>query len=60
MAAVAALAANPDKGKPFVQALWDSKIPSGKWRYYDGILYMLALLHVSGNFRVYIPGGLPK
>jgi oligosaccharide reducing-end xylanase len=55
MAAVAALAANPDTGKPFVQALWDTKIPSGKWRYYDGMLYMLALLHVSGNFRIYAP-----
>jgi oligosaccharide reducing-end xylanase len=55
MAAVAALAADPEKGKPFAQALWDAKVPSGKWRYYDGMLYMLALLHVSGNFRVYAP-----
>jgi oligosaccharide reducing-end xylanase len=53
MAAVAALAADPDKGKPFVQALWDTPIPQGKWRYYDGILYMLGLLHASGNFRIY-------
>jgi oligosaccharide reducing-end xylanase len=60
MAAVAALAASPDTGKPFVQALWDTNIPSGKWRYYDGMLYMLALLYVSGNFQVYISGGLPK
>jgi oligosaccharide reducing-end xylanase len=43
MAAVAALAANPETGKPFVQALWDTKIPSGQWRYYDGMLYMLGL-----------------
>lgn len=57
MAAVAALAADSEKGKPFVQALWDTKIPSGKWRYYDGMLYMLALLHVSGNFRIYTPAG---
>jgi oligosaccharide reducing-end xylanase len=55
MAAVAALAAAPDKGKPFVQALWDTTVPSGKWRYYDGMLYMLALLHASGNFRIYAP-----
>jgi oligosaccharide reducing-end xylanase len=57
---VAALAASPDTGKPFVQALWDANIPSGKWRYYDGMLYMLALLYVSGNFQVYISSGLPK
>jgi len=55
MAAVAALAADPERGKPFVQALWDSQIPSGKWRYYDGMLYMLGFLHVSGNFRIYTP-----
>jgi oligosaccharide reducing-end xylanase len=56
MAAVAALAADSEKGKPFVQALWDTGIPTGKWRYYDGMLYMLALLHDSGNFRIYSPG----
>src|SRR5215216_478283 len=55
MAAVAALAANPEKGKPFVQELWDAQIPSGKWRYYDGMLYMLGMLHVSGNFRIFTP-----
>lgn len=55
MTAVATLAASPEKGKPFVQALWDAEIPSGKWRYYDGLLYTLALLHVSGNFRIYSP-----
>ena len=55
MAAVAALAADREIGKPFVQALWDEQIPAGKWRYYDGMLYMLGLLHVSGNFRIYTP-----
>lgn len=55
MAAVAALVADPELGRPFVQALWDSRIPAGKWRYYDGMLYLLALLHVSGNFKIYAP-----
>jgi oligosaccharide reducing-end xylanase len=55
MAAVAALAADPNVGKPFVQALWDAKIPRGTWRYYDGLLYFLALLHVSGDFQAYSP-----
>ena len=54
-AAVAALATSPVTAKPFVQALWDTKIPTGKWRYYDGMLYTLGLLHVSGNFRIYVP-----
>lgn len=53
MAAVAALAADREIGEPFVQALWDTQIPTGHWRYYDGMLYVLAMLHVSGNFRIY-------
>jgi oligosaccharide reducing-end xylanase len=55
MAAVAALAADRETGEPFVQALWDTQVPSGTWRYYDGLLYMLGMLHVSGNFRIYTP-----
>ena len=53
MAAVAALAVDRTKGEPFVQELWDTDVPTGKWRYYDGMLYMLGLLHVSGNFNIY-------
>ncbi len=55
MNAVAGLAADPQKSKDFVQALWDLEIPSGQWRYYDGLLYFLALLQVSGNYRIYAP-----
>jgi endo-1,4-beta-D-glucanase Y len=55
MNAVAVLAATDATAGEFVDALWDTPIPSGKWRYYDGMLYTLALLHVSGNFRVYPP-----
>jgi len=55
MNAVAALAATTDKTSDFVQELWDASPPAGKWRYYDGMLYMLALLHASGNFRIYPP-----
>ena len=55
MAAVAALAADPETGRPFVQELWDAQIPSGKWRYYDGMLYMLGMLHIGGNFKIYTP-----
>ena len=55
MAAVAALAADPETGEPFVRALWDASVPSGRWRYYDGLLYLLAMLHVGGRFRIYAP-----
>jgi oligosaccharide reducing-end xylanase len=53
--AVAALAATDDRASRFVEALYQASPPTGKWRYYNGMLYMLGLLHVSGNFRVYGP-----
>jgi oligosaccharide reducing-end xylanase len=57
MNAVAGLAATTDKTPEFVKALWNASPPTGRWRYYDGMLYMLALLHASGNFRIYSPQG---
>lgn len=53
MNGVAALASTSPHRKDFVKALWDMKIPAGKYRYYGGMLYMLAMLQVSGNFRIY-------
>ena len=52
MAAVGALAADKDIGLPFVQRLWDMPTPSGRYRYYDGMLYFLALLQVSDRFQI--------
>lgn len=40
-------------GKPFVQKLWSAAIPTGTYRYYDGALYTIALLHVSGTFHLW-------
>jgi oligosaccharide reducing-end xylanase len=36
----------------FVQPLWDMPAPTGRYRYYNGLLYLLSLLHASGNFRL--------
>jgi oligosaccharide reducing-end xylanase len=55
--AVVALAATNDLRREFVQALWDVTVPAGRYRYYDGMLYLMAMLHVSGNFRIYSPAG---
>jgi oligosaccharide reducing-end xylanase len=55
MNAVAALASTNANRKEFVEELWNTAVPSGEYRYYDGMLYMLAMLQVSGNFRVYAP-----
>ncbi len=59
MAAVAGLAADPKLARPFVQRLWDMPIPEGKWRYYDGLLYFMALLQVSGHFQIHGPPAQP-
>jgi oligosaccharide reducing-end xylanase len=55
MNAVASLAATDPRAQLFVDELWKTTTPSGMWRYYDGMLYLMALLHVSGNFRAYLP-----
>ena len=54
--AVASLAATDRKrGALFVDALWTAPIPQGTGRYYDGMLYLMSLMHVSGRFRVWGP-----
>lgn len=53
--AVASLAATNPKSRDFVQALWDAPVPSGQFRYYDGMLYVVSLLHCSGEFRIWKP-----
>ncbi len=39
--------------KAFVEELWKTPIPSGEQRYYDGLLYLMSLMHCSGNFRIF-------
>jgi len=53
--AVASLAATDPRSKEFVEALWETPIPSGQLRYYDGMLYLLSFLHCSGEFRIWKP-----
>ncbi|MFH0990250.1 MAG: glycosyl hydrolase family 8 [bacterium] len=55
MNAVAALAATIPERKEFVEELWNAAIPSGHYRYYDGMLYLLAFLHVSGSYKILSP-----
>lgn len=58
MNAVVSLAATHPRAWAFVDALWRQPIPSGRWRYYDGLLSFLGMLHTSGRFRIYAPQGL--
>jgi len=53
--AVASLATTQPQSSQFVQALWNAPVPSGEQRYYDGMLYMMGLLHCSGKFRIWVP-----
>ncbi len=53
--AVASLAATNPRSSRFVDALWNVQIPSGKYRYYDGVWYLMGLLHCSGEFRIWTP-----
>lgn len=41
--------------KKVLQKFWDTNPPVGKWRYYNGMVYFLSLLNVTGNFKVYKP-----
>jgi oligosaccharide reducing-end xylanase len=55
MNAAASLAATHPHAGQFVAEFWNAPIPSGRYRYYDGMLYLLALLHCSGEFRIWPP-----
>jgi oligosaccharide reducing-end xylanase len=55
MNAVAGLAATHERSKQFIEELWNTPIPSGQHRYYDGMLYILGMLHCGGQFRIWPP-----
>ena len=46
--------ATPDgpDAKALVDALWKMTVPSGEQRYYDGMLYLMSMMHASGNYRI--------
>ena len=53
---VGGLAATPGaQEQAFVEELWRTPIPVGDQRYFDGMLYLMSLLHCSGNFRAWGP-----
>jgi oligosaccharide reducing-end xylanase len=39
------------RSRKFVEELWSTPTPDGLERYYEGLLYMMALLHCSGEFK---------
>ncbi len=39
--------------RAFVEELWRTPVPVGEQRYFDGMLYLMSMLHCSGNFRIW-------
>ena len=51
-------AADAARARKFLDALWTLDVPSSQvFRYYDGLLYMMSLMHASGRFQVIMPRG---
>lgn len=44
---------NRQLAKEQLERLWNSQPPTGKYRYYDGMVYYLSWLHVSGSFSLH-------
>jgi oligosaccharide reducing-end xylanase len=56
LAATDATITNSARKREFVEALWKAPIPQELVeRYYDGLLYIMSLLHCSGRYRIWAP-----
>lgn len=53
--AMASLAAKGAHRLPLVQRFWDTPLRTGPRRYYDNLLYLFAMLALSGNYRIHSP-----
>ena len=51
--AVAALMVDEAQAAPFVNAFWALDPPTGQWRYYDGLLQFMNMLHITGRFKAW-------
>jgi oligosaccharide reducing-end xylanase len=55
-AAAGGLAATPGEvSNAFLQEFWNTPMPVGEQRYFDGMLYIFNMMHLSGEFRVIEP-----
>src|SRR5260370_41533253 len=60
MSTVASVASTHPRAKQSVAALGDTPVPTGPGRYYDGMLYMLAMLHCGGGVHARLPQQKPR
>ena len=55
-AAVGGFAATPGAdSKALLQELWATPVPAGEQRYFDGMLYLMSMMHCAGEFRIIGP-----
>lgn len=55
-AAVGSLASTPGQvSDAFLKELWETPLPVGEQRYFDGMLYLMSMMHLGGRFRVIEP-----
>ena len=41
--------------KKNLKMAWDARFMTGQYRYYDGLVHYLAMLHLCGQFRIWKP-----
>ena len=59
-AAASIAATDKERARKFLDELWKAEVPSSVvFRYYDGLLYMMSLMHVTGDFRIIMPKAGP-
>ncbi len=56
MNAASCLSTDLTEAKDFIDQLRYIGQPTGQNNYYDSILYLLGVLRMSGNFKIYKPG----
>lgn len=56
--AAGALASEQSIAWDFIDDFFAIDVPTGRYRYYDGLLYFMNYLHLSGNYRIYKPEGI--
>jgi len=56
LVAASLAATDKERSKKFAEVLWNLDVPSSLvFRYYDGLLYMMCMLHASGQFQAIAP-----
>ena len=47
--------ANESKVKTNLKKAWDAGLMTGQYRYYDGLVHYLSMLHLCGSFKIWKP-----